>query len=141
MTFKLNSEASISYVVKKTDLASAWKNDVDVLATPVLLWLAEIACMKVIEKDLQEGLMTVGVGHYNIKHLAPTPEGYTVKITAKLVKQEGKKLLFDVTGHDGKDIILTGQHERAVIHRERFISKVKEKQITKVDEIWNITNL
>jgi fluoroacetyl-CoA thioesterase len=112
--------------VSKEHLASAWGNDVDVLATPILLWLSELACIKVVEGYLPAGSMTVGYRH-DTKHLAATPEHFTIEIKATLLKVDGKILLFSVQGTDGKDEILLGEHSRAVIDADKFRTKVHEK--------------
>jgi fluoroacetyl-CoA thioesterase len=119
-------------IVKVEDdyLASKWGNDVEVLATPILLWLAELSCMKVIEEQLPKSAMTVGLGH-QAQHLAPTPRGFTVELKATLVDVDGKILRFKIEATDGQDKIFAGEHTRAVIDAERFRKKVADKaQVT-----------
>ena len=58
------------HTVMPTDLATQWKNQLPVLATPILLWLAELATIKAVEGALAPDSMTVGIGHHN-RHLAP----------------------------------------------------------------------
>ncbi|NKA01141.1 MAG: thioesterase, partial [Proteobacteria bacterium] len=41
---------------------------------------------------------------------------------------EGKKLTFNVEARDAVDIISKGVHERFIINKEKFISKVNEKK-------------
>lgn len=110
-------------------MASAWENDAPVLATPILLWFGELACMKVIEGCLGDGMMSVGVGH-NSKHLAATPEAFTIEVTATLVNAEGKMLFFSVEARDGVDLIFEGEHSRAVIDAARFRQRIFEKAST-----------
>ena len=43
---KANLTGSLTYKVSAGDLATAWRNDVPVLATPLLLWLSELAAMR-----------------------------------------------------------------------------------------------
>ena len=57
------------HTVMPTDLATHWKNQLPVLATPILLWLAELATIKAVEGALAPDSMTVGIGHHN-RHLA-----------------------------------------------------------------------
>jgi fluoroacetyl-CoA thioesterase len=112
--------------VEESYLASNWGNDVGVLATPILLWLAEIACMKVIEQHLPKHAMTVGLAH-EARHLAPTPCGFTVELKATLLNADGKILRFKIEATDGQDEVFSGEHTRAVIDAERFRKKVADK--------------
>lgn len=119
-------KASLVHTVEQSDLASSWKNDIPVFATPIVLWLAELACIKAIEGELEPGLITAGYRH-EVYHSAPTPEGWVVNFEAELVHVEGKMLTFEISAHDGADVILSGRHIRAVLGRERFIEKVRRK--------------
>ena len=127
MQLKIGMTGVLSHDVVASDLASAWRNDVEVLATPILLWLAELACMRAIDRCLAPGFMTLGYGH-EVRHLAPTPLGWTVQIEAKLVAMDDKVLEFEVSASDGKDVVLKGRHTRAIVDRVRFLSRIAEKR-------------
>lgn len=122
----IGREATYIYVVKKTDLATHWQNNIEVLATPILLWLSELACMKCIEDHLPHGFMTVGTAH-NMKHLAPTPEGFKVFIKATLIEANKSKLTFLIDGHDGNEKIIEGNHVRHMVDAGNFINRIHEK--------------
>lgn len=126
MQLKLGLTGVLSHEVTESDLATRWRNDVPVLATPVLLWLAELACMRAIDGCLEPGAMTLGYGH-SVRHLAPTPGGWTVQIEAELVDMTDKLLAFEVRASDGRETVLEGRHERAVVDRERFLSRIERK--------------
>jgi fluoroacetyl-CoA thioesterase len=102
-----------------------------VLATPVLLWLAEMACRQALEPALAHDEMTVGAAHA-VSHLAPTPVGVSIIVQAKLVEVEGRRLRFRVWASDGLDVILEGTHDRGIVKRDRFLGRVaaKEAQLT-----------
>jgi fluoroacetyl-CoA thioesterase len=123
---KTNLTGSLNYNVGERDLATAWRNDVPVLATPILLWLAELACMRAIADTLPEGDMTVGLSH-DSAHLAPTPEGWSVQVSASLTQIDGRKLVFAVEASDGRDTVLKGTHIRAIVNRERFVRNLAAK--------------
>ena len=126
MSIEVGREAGMTHVVAVSDLATAWKNDVPVLATPVLLWLAEITCMRAIEDDLPDGSMTLGFRH-DVSHLAPTPLGWTITLHATLTGIDDKLLTFSVRAHDGNDLILSGEHTRGLVSKSRFLEKVSRK--------------
>ena len=126
MTLEIGMSATLTHTVGEADLATSWKNDVPVLATPILLWLAELAAMRAVQGALEPGRMTLGHGH-RVEHLAPTPAGWDVHIEATLVAIEGRILTFDITATDGVDTVLSGSHTRALVGRDRFVARVAEK--------------
>lgn len=126
MSLQPGMKATLVHNVRSADLASSWGNDMPVFATPIMLWLAEIACMRAIEPAIDASQITLGYRH-EVGHLAPTPENWTVTFTAELVSVEGKMLVFDVAAHDGVDTVLSGRHTRAMLARDRFAEKVRRK--------------
>lgn len=112
--------------VVRGDTAAEWGNEIEVLSTPVLLWLGEMACIKALEGHLPPGEMTLGAAH-ETGHLAPTPEGFWVTVRATLVKVEGRRLTFQVEAHDGVDSVMEGLHVRYRVARDRFVDRVRQK--------------
>jgi predicted thioesterase len=112
--------------VTEADAATRWRNDLPVLATPVLLWLGELAAMQALGSYLQDDEMTVGLSH-DASHLAATPVGEQVFVTAVLVQQRGNRLVFEVSAHDGVEEVLRGTHTRAVVSRSKFLARLAEK--------------
>jgi len=99
----------------------------EVFATGFLVGLLEWACIEAINPHLDfPAEQTVGT-HINVSHEAATPPGLEVTVTVKLVTVDGKKLSFEVEAHDGMDLISQGTHQRFVINRERFDTKVRAK--------------
>ncbi|QWD59545.1 thioesterase family protein [Polynucleobacter sp. MWH-UH35A] len=99
----------------------------EVFATGFLVGFLEWACIKAINPHLdwpQE--QTLGT-HINVSHEAATPVGLEVTATVELIAVEGKRLIFNVEAHDGKDLISKGQHERFVINRQKFDERLKSK--------------
>ena len=100
---------------------------VAVFATPELVRLMERAAVDALKDRLDAGQQSVGV-MVNINHLAATPVGATVTAQAKLIAVEGRRLTFQVSAHDGIDLVGEGTHSRAVIDLARFESRVAAKQ-------------
>ncbi|KOG37255.1 thioesterase family protein [Streptomyces resistomycificus] len=126
LTELVGTSASLDHTVTSQDSARNWGNELDVLATPVLLWLSEIAAMKVVETAVTDPAMTVGLAH-DSAHLAPTVTGESVTLTATLTRVDGKKLTFAVEGHDAHGTVLRGEHTRAVVDRDRFTAKLASR--------------
>ena len=99
----------------------------EVFATGYLVGFLEWACILAIKPHLDwPSEQSVGT-HINVSHQAATPVGLEVIANVELVKIEGKKLTFNVEARDTVDIISKGVHERFIINKEKFISKVNEK--------------
>jgi fluoroacetyl-CoA thioesterase len=123
----VGSSSTLEHEVRERDLATAYANDLPVLATPVLLWLAEVAAMRAIEDELEPGAMTVGAAH-RARHLAATPRGRTVSVSARLVAVDGARLRFEVSGRDETEAILAGEHDRFLVEAGRFKDRVRRKE-------------
>ena len=98
-----------------------------VLATGYMVALVEWACIELIKPHLDwPREQTLGT-HVDLSHTAATPPGLTVEVHTRLAAVEGRKLVFEVSAHDGVDPICAGRHERHAILAERFVAKVEEK--------------
>ncbi len=99
----------------------------EVFATGFMVGFLEWACLKAIMPHLDWPTeQTVGT-HIDVSHEAATPPGLTVTAKVELIAVEGKKLVFTVEAHDGVDVISRGRHERFVIDRARFDSRLAAK--------------
>ncbi|MEO8331173.1 MAG: thioesterase family protein [Gallionella sp.] len=100
----------------------------EVFATGFLVGFLEWACIMALKPHLDwPEEQSVGT-HINISHEAATPPGLEVTATVELIAVEGKKLTFSVSAHDGVDLISQGTHERYVINKQRFDSKMRDKR-------------
>jgi predicted thioesterase len=66
----------------------------------------------------------------NIKHLKATPVGAEIRLSAKVVNVNDRKVTFEVDAADKIEKIGEGLHERTIINvpefRERFNKKLKK---------------
>ena len=74
-----------------------------VFATPCVLTLIENACSEMLKPHLPAGAATVGTV-VELKHLAATPLGMTVRAKATLLETDGKRFVFpvEVVGRQGE---------------------------------------
>mgnify|MGYP001040327928 CR=1 FL=1 len=115
--------AERSLVVGLDDTASHWGSGrVPVFATPYLIAQMECAAADIVEPVLPEGYQTVG-SLVNVRHLAATPVGRRVRARATLTAIEGRKLTYHVEAYDEAGLIGEGEHERYIVHVERFLAK------------------
>lgn len=99
----------------------------EVFATGYLVGFMEWTCIRAVNPHLnwpQE--QTVGT-HIDVSHIAATPVGFDVTAKVKLIEVDGRKLVFEVEAHDGVELIAKGRHDRFVIHKDKFDSKMKKK--------------
>ena len=109
-------------------LASAiGSGGIDVLSTPWLIALLETAARAAVEPLLPAGQATVGV-RVDVRHLAATPPGLTVRATAELVEVDGRRLVFRVEAFDPVDKIGEGTHERAIVDPQRLLDRATQKR-------------
>jgi len=97
-----------------------------VFATGFLVGLIEWVALLVVLPHLDEGEQTLGT-RIDVTHEAATPAGLIVTARARLVRVDGRRLVFEVEADDGIDTIARGTHERAVIVRARFDARLEEK--------------
>ena len=103
----------------------------EVFATGFLVGFLEWACIKAINPHLDfPEEQTVGT-HINVSHEAATPVGLTVTANVELIMIEGRKLTFKVEANDGVDLISRGTHERFIINKEKFNTKLVAKGLVK----------
>ncbi len=96
---------------------------VPVFATPAMIAVMEQAAAQCVEPGLPGGAISLGT-LINVEHVAATALGASVTARAELTAIEGRLLSFAVTAHEGHKLIGRGKHTRAVVDRERFMSKV-----------------
>jgi len=97
---------------------------VRVLSTPSMILFMERTSHNCVQGLLPPGYSTVGV-MVNVRHLNPAPLGATVRVTSRLVKVEGRRLLFEVKATYRDLVIGEGVHERYIVSLEGFAEKLK----------------
>ncbi len=94
-----------------------------VYATPMMIYLMEIASAHAIQRFLPPGWVSVGT-EVNVRHRAATPVGVVVTATAKVIAVSGRSVTFSVEARDDVALIGEGTHTRTVVDRNRFDSAV-----------------
>ncbi len=111
-------------VVSQADTASALgSGDMPVLATPAMIALMENAAMLAVASHLPEGNTTVGV-NIAATHDRPSPIGAAISAIATLTAVDGRRLSFEIKAIQGNTVIGTATHERFIVDRNRFLSKL-----------------
>jgi len=90
-----------------------------VYGTPMMILHMEMAAGSAIQPSLPEGYVSVGM-MVNIRHLAATPVGRTVRAVARVVGIETRSVVFEVEAWDGDRKIGDGTHRRGVVNVAEF---------------------
>jgi fluoroacetyl-CoA thioesterase len=97
-----------------------------VYATPRMVSDVEYACRDFLLAHLDPGEDSVGA-HVSIDHLAATPLGLTVEVSARIVEVDRRKVTFEFSVHDPIEQAGRGKHVRFVVEtaksRERLAAK------------------
>lgn len=113
--------------VGEAQLATAvGSGNVTVLATPVMVALMEAAAVDAVDKLLPDGFTSLGA-QLDITHSSPTPPGLTVTAAATVKSVDGRKVVFDVSAHDGVEEVGGGTHVRVIVDRPRFEARLAAK--------------
>jgi len=126
MTIECGLTATLTHRVSDADLAIQWGGQARVLASPCLIGLVERACMRATDHRLASGMVTLGVG-FDVKHTAPTPDGWTVIVSCKLEKLDGRQLVYSFSVTDGAGEVSVGTHVRAVVELNRFNERLAQR--------------
>jgi len=114
------------FTVTEVDTAAQLgSGDLDVLATPrVLAWCERVTC-EAVAPELRPQDTTVGT-RISLEHLAATPVGADIIVTAAVTYVDGRLLTFDVNAVDTHgQLVATGEVRRVTVDRERFLGRLR----------------
>ena len=104
------------------------------LGTPRLLAWCEAATVAAIGSALTEQQTSVGT-RVTLEHLAASPVGERVGVTASVVYVDGRLVRFEVVAERGtvqgaeqgaeQQVVAHGEVTRVVVDRERFMTRVR----------------
>jgi fluoroacetyl-CoA thioesterase len=97
-----------------------------VLSTPNLIGFLERTAREAIAPCLDADERSVGM-EIELRHLAPTPIGQTVRCSARIITVEDRKVTFQIEARDQHELIARGLHKRAIIRTGSFTRRVQEK--------------
>jgi fluoroacetyl-CoA thioesterase len=117
---------TLSFTVTDDDTASALRSgDLPVLGTPRLVAWCEAATCVAVAASMPPERTSVGT-RVDLEHLAASPVGATVAVTATVRHVDGRLLRFEVVALHASDERLVGRGEvtRVVVDRDRFLSRL-----------------
>jgi len=107
-----------------------WEGE-NVFSTPSMISEMEETCRLLLKDEFLQNEEWDSVGTLvNIRHLKATPVGAEIKLKAKVVNVNNRRVTFEVDAVDKIEKIGEGIHERTIINvpefRERFNTKLKK---------------
>ena len=122
--------ATLTFTVGEDDTAEALgSGSLPVLATPRLLAWCEAATCAAVEPALGTGETSVGT-RVSLEHLAASPVGATLEVTATRSYSDGRLHRFTVaaraTAEDGSPgrVLAGGEVTRVVVDAARFLARL-----------------
>lgn len=117
---------SLTFEVTDQDTAAAvGSGSLPVLGTPRLLAWLEAATCACLAPVLTEGSTSVGT-RVQVEHLAASPVGAEVEVSASSAYEDGRLHRFTVSARDigsGK-VLAAGEITRVVVDAERFLARL-----------------
>jgi fluoroacetyl-CoA thioesterase len=124
----LGTKGTFTLRVLPEHLANRFKDAMlpQVLATPVMIIAMENAALNAIKPFLDAGESAVG-SEIDVRHLAATPVGHTIRAEAEVIETAGRQIVFKVAASDETEEIGSGTHQRTVIDLQSFDRRLAKK--------------
>ena len=106
---------TVTTVTKDLSINRMGREGADVLSTPSLLHLMELASIKASEPYLPDGYTTVGYAVDGLRHLAATALGDSVTVRAVLTEVSRNRLTFSIEALEEGKKVGVATHKRAII--------------------------
>jgi fluoroacetyl-CoA thioesterase len=125
----VTATATLRFTVTDDDTAAALgSGSLAVLGTPRLLAWCEAATCAAVQADLDGGSTSVGT-RVSLEHLAASPVGQEVEVTASRTHVDGRLHKFTVAarhvgGRTDQKVVGSGEVTRIVVDEERFLGRL-----------------
>ncbi len=106
--------------------AAVGSGSLRVFSTPALLTLMELCAAECVLPHIEEGQSTVGT-RVELKHIAATPVGMTVRCECSLIEIDRRRLVFDIKAYDERELVGECTHERFIVNNDKFLTKCYNK--------------
>ena len=117
-------EHTRTFTVTEDDTAlSVGSGSLPVLGTPRLLAWCEAVTCAAIDPTLEQGRTSVGT-RVTLEHLAASPVGAEITVSASSSYVDGRLVRFTVAAREGAKLVGNGEVTRVVVDAERFLSRL-----------------
>jgi len=122
---KLGFSSQKEFIVEEEHAAShIGSGSVRVLGTPIMILFIENTACTMIEEYLPETHTSVGI-LVNVRHLAPSQVGSTIRAEVSIEAVKGNKIILAVSAWEGEKKVGEGTHERYVVERKHFLQQIE----------------
>ena len=105
-----------------------WEGE-NVLSNPSMISEMEETCRLLLKDFVLKEKEWDSVGTIvDIKHIATTPVGSTIRLKSIIESVDNRRVMFNVEAFDNIEKIGEGKHERFIINVPNFRSKFEEKK-------------
>ena len=125
-TLAEGAELSRSVTVDAERTIGFMGEDGRVYSTPDLLRDIEQTCRELLLAHADPGEDSVGI-YVELKHMAATPPGFAVEITARVSEVADRRVRFAVTAHDTEEKVAEAVHDRFVVDTARTVERLRAK--------------
>ncbi len=123
----IGDSTTLGFTVTTDDTARALgSGSLPVLATPRLLAWCEATTCAVIDPSLEETRTSVGT-RVQLEHVAASPVGAEVRVSATVAHVDGRLVRFEIVAHHAsgdEQLIGHGEVTRVVVDSDRFLSRL-----------------
>ena len=124
----VNESRTKTFTVQEHQIADfLGSGKVSVLSSPSMILMMEQTAMLFAQEYLSEEYITVGT-RVDVSHLRASKLGAEITVNAKLIDFEKKHMVFVVEAFDGEHKIGEGKHERHIVNKEKFISRIQKNK-------------
>lgn len=119
-------EVCMEKVTERQTAAVIGSGTLPIYASPAMARLVEQTCQLCVAKELTGGMTTVGIS-LNMRHVASSPMGMTIRCESQLTEIDGRRLGFTFKVYDEVGLIGEGKHERFLVNGDAFTEKTNSK--------------
>jgi len=115
-----------SLTVDKTRTIGFMGEEGRVYSTPDLLRDIEQTCRDLLLEHAGPDEDSVGV-YVELRHLAATPPGFTVEISARVTEVDDRRVRLAVSVRDSEEHVAKAVHDRFVVDTARTVERLRAK--------------
>jgi predicted thioesterase len=127
--FKVGDSLTLQKIVTDTDTALNYGSGQleNLLSTPSLVALMIEASVKLLDRKLPEGYITVGK-MAQVVHEKPSLLGDTVSVKVEITGFDGSRIQILMTAYDEFGQIGVGSHERYIVNKASLLKRAAERE-------------
>lgn len=122
--FEVSREKTVPFLYPESDEFQAFP---EVFATGYMVGLMEWCCIRSLAPALEEGEGSLGTA-IDVSHIAATPPGSVVQVTATVHSVKGREVCWNVLARDELNVIGEGRIGRTVVEWATFKRRLAEKE-------------